>query len=133
TEDKMIGTAANVASFIDRIAAASADRAARDYDTLLARKRVDEPGSAAVEPWDAAYLDDRLKAEELALDTQALRPYFEYGRVKAGLMALVERLFGVAFRRRDDVPVWHPEVECFDVVDTLDEGLQGGAESVIGR
>ena len=42
-------------------------------------------------PWDASYLDDRIKAEELAFDTQALRPYFEYGRVKAGLMALVEK------------------------------------------
>jgi len=45
-----------------------------------------------------------------------MRPYFEYGRVRAGLMGLVERLFGVRFVARGDVDVWHPEVECFDVL-----------------
>jgi thimet oligopeptidase len=115
-ENKMIGSEANIADFIERIAAAAADRATRDYERLLARKRADEPEAIAVQPWDASYLDDRVKAEQLAFDTQALRPYFEYGRVKAGLMGLVERLFTVRFVRREDVPVWHPEVECSDVV-----------------
>ena len=98
----------NIADFIDRIAAAAADRCGRDYDRLLARKRVDDPAAPAVNPWDSSYLDDRLKAEELAFDTQAMRPYFEYGRVKAGLMGLVERLFGVRFRANPDVPVLAP-------------------------
>src|SRR6185369_2140594 len=78
--------------------------------------QVDDPSATTVLPWDSSYLDDRVKAEQLAFDTQAVRPYFEYGRVKAGLMALVERLFAVRFARRDDVPVWHPEVECHDVL-----------------
>ena len=116
-KDKMIGSAANIADFIDRIAVAGRDRAARDYDAMLARKRVDLPDAAVVDPWDVAYLEDRIKAERFALDTQAMRPYFEYGRVKAGLMALCERLFGVEFRRRTDVPVWHDEVECYEVLD----------------
>jgi thimet oligopeptidase len=44
-----------------------------------------------------------------------MRPFFEYGGVKAGLMGLVERLFGVRFVARTDIPVWHPEVECHEV------------------
>jgi thimet oligopeptidase len=123
-ENKMIGSEANIADFIERVAAAAGDRAEADYARLLARKRLDEPDAAAVFPWDAAYLDDRVKAEQLDFDTQALRPYFEYSRVKAGLMALVERLFGVRFVRRETLPVWHPDVECFDVVRD---------EEVIGR
>jgi Zn-dependent oligopeptidase len=114
-EDKMVGSARNIADFIERIAAASADRSRRDYERLLERKRVDSPDTQEVLPWDAGYLDDRVKAEQLAFDTQALRPFFEYGRVKAGLMGLVERLFGVEFRPRTDIPVWHPEVECHEV------------------
>lgn len=117
-ENKMIGSAANIADFIERIAEAAGGRAERDYERLLARKRVDEPDATAVAPWDASYLDDRIKAEQLAFDTQALRPYFEYGRVKAGLMALVERLFAVRFVPRPDIPVWHPEVECYEVYRT---------------
>jgi thimet oligopeptidase len=54
-----------------------------------------------------------------------MRPYFEYGRVKAGLMGLVERLFQVRFSARADLPVWHPEVECYDVL--------GSDGQVLGR
>jgi len=114
-ENKMIGSERNIADFIERIADAAKDRAARDYDLLFDRKRRDFPDAEAVQPWDASYLDDRVKAEQLAFDTQAMRPYFEYGRVKAGLMGLVERLFQVRFTANSDLPVWHPDVECYDV------------------
>ena len=113
--DKMVGSAQNIADFIERIAAAAADRSHREYHRLLERKRVDHPDASSVLPWDSAYLADRVKAEQFAFDTQAMRPFFEYGRVKAGLMGLVERLFGVEFRLRTDIPVWHPEVECHEV------------------
>jgi thimet oligopeptidase len=122
-EDKMIGTADNIADFIDRISTAAGPRAERDYAALLERKRANEPDAEVVWPWDSAYLDDRIKAERYAFDTQAVRPYFEYGRVKTGLMELLERLFGVAFTARPDLPAWHPEVECFDV--TGSDGLLG--------
>jgi thimet oligopeptidase len=115
SEDKMIGSDQNIADFIERIAAAAAERSGRDYERLLARKRIDDPTATAVLPWDTGYLDDRVKAEEFALDTQALRPYFEYGRVKTGLMTIVERLFGVSFHPVTDVPVWHPDVDCYEV------------------
>lgn len=128
-EDKMIGTADNIAAFIERIAAAAKERAGREYDRLLARKRVDDPDAPAVLPWDASYLDDRVKAEQFAFDSQAMRPYFEYTRVKAGLMGLVERLFGVRFVLRTDVPVWHSEVECYDV----HSGASEDSGAVIGR
>ncbi len=114
-EDKMIGSAQNIADFIERIAAAAHDRAERDYRQLLERKRVDQPDADAVFSWDTSYLDDKIKAEQFALDTQAMRPYFEYGRVKAGILALAGQLFGIEFRARADIPVWHPDVECHEV------------------
>lgn len=134
-ENKMIGSAENIAEFIERIAEAARDRAERDYQRLLARKRVDDPEATSVAPWDASYLDDRIKAEQLAFDTQALRPYFEYGRVKAGLMALVERLFAVRFVPRPDIPVWHPEVECYEVYRADEPGAGGpdGNGTLLGR
>ncbi|HEU0239110.1 MAG TPA: M3 family metallopeptidase [Micromonosporaceae bacterium] len=135
TEDKMIGSATAAGDFIARITDASQVRAARDYDALLARKRADDPTADAVLPWDTSYLDDRLKAEKLAFDTQAVRPYFEYGRVKAGLMGLVERMFGVEFRRRTDLPVWHPDVEAYDVVaaGTNGDDANLAGERLLGR
>lgn len=117
TEDKMIGSDDAAADFIERISAAAGDRMLRDYDALLQRKRVDEPSAEAVHPWDVPYLEDRVRAERFAFDSQAMRPYFEYGRVKQGLMAISAELFGVEFQPRPDIPVWHPSVDVYDVVD----------------
>ena len=115
TEDKMIGSDKAAGDFIARISEAATARAAADYDELLARKQVDDPSATAVDAWDRMYLSDRLKAEKLAFDTQSVRPFFEYNRVKAGLMNMIEAMFGVRFIPCTDVPVWHEDVEAYDV------------------
>jgi thimet oligopeptidase len=131
TEDKMIGTDQAAADFIQRISQAGGDRMGRDYATLLERKRVDEPGATEVLAWDTAYLEDRVRAERLAFDSQAMRPYFEYGRVKEGLMTVSAEMFGVRFVARPDIEVWHEDVDVFDVFDVFD-GQEGG-ERLLGR
>ena len=115
TEDKMIGSEEAARAFVEKIAAAAEGRMRRDYERLLLRKRQDEPGSDRVDPWDAAYYSERIKVESYGADAQAVRPYLEYGRVRDGLLALTETLFGVEYRRVPDAPVWHPEVEAFEV------------------
>ena len=116
TANKMIGSEQAIADFIERISTAAGPRGARDYAVLLDRKRVDDPDARSVEPWDNIYLTDRVRAEQFAFDSQAVRPYFEYHAVKDGLMALAARLFGIEFRRMRQ-PVWHPEVEAYEVVE----------------
>jgi thimet oligopeptidase len=117
TEDKMIKSVGTAAAFIDKISEAAEDRMAAEKAELLEFKQAADPTATVVEPWDNTFLQDRVKAERFAFDTQAVRPYFEYGRVKAGLMSLVERLFGVTFVPRTDQPVWHPDVEAYDVME----------------
>ena len=124
TEDKMTGGEAVAADFVAKVSAAAADRSAREYADLLERKRRDEPAAARLDPWDAAYLEELVKAERFAVDSRELRPYFEFRRVVAGLLGVTETLFGVRLARRADVAVWHPDVEAYDVV-------QG--DEVIGR
>lgn len=115
TEDKMVRTADAAGTFIRKIADASEERMKRDYAVLLERKRKDDPNADQVNPWDSGYLDDRVKAEQYAFDSQTVRPYFEYTRVKQGVLDLTARLFGVTYRPVKDVPVWHPDVEAYDV------------------
>ncbi|HZS37978.1 MAG TPA: M3 family metallopeptidase [Polyangia bacterium] len=114
TEDKMIGSATAAAEFIARISAASEARAARDYQQLLQRKRKDDPSAAEVSGWDSAYYHERVSAEEYGFDSQAVRPYFEYERVKRGVLELTGDLFGIRFERVT-APVWHAEVDAYDV------------------
>jgi thimet oligopeptidase len=124
TGDKMIGTRQNAAQFIERISSAGERRAASDYAQILARKRRDIPTAAAVDAWDSVYLQEKVKAEEYNFDSQSVRPYFEYTRVKQGVMDLSGKLFGISYRPVRDPVVWHPDVEVFDV-------LEG--ERVLGR
>jgi len=117
TEDKMIGSEGAAAEFIERIAAASGERMRRDHAQLVERKRKDAPGDERVHPWDSAYLQERVKAEAYGFDSQSVRPYFEYARVRDGVLGLTARLFGIEYRRVPDAPVWHPEVEAQDVME----------------
>lgn len=115
TETKMAKTGAAAAEFIARGEAATKARAEADMAQLLERKRQDVPDATAVEPWEHQYYEDRVKAEKYGFDSQAMRPYFEYGRVKQGVMDVTSRLFGIRFQRVDDATVWHPEVETWDL------------------
>ncbi len=117
TEDKMIGNPRNAADFIARISAAAQNRMSADYETLLQRKRQEQPDASEVFPWEVSYLLERVQTEQFAFDSQRMRPYFEYARVKAGLMEVAAQLFGVSFARREDVPVWHDEVDVYDVLE----------------
>jgi thimet oligopeptidase len=117
TEDKMIGSGKAAADFIARISTASSSRSERDYAQLLKRKRKDEASAASVPPWDSAYYQERVMAEEYGFDSQAMRGYFEYERVKKGVLDITARMFGIAYRKVADAPVWHAEVDAYDVVE----------------
>jgi thimet oligopeptidase len=115
TEDKMIRSADAAAEFVERIAAAAEARMRRDFAQLLERKRRDAPGAERVGPWDSAWLQERIKAEQYGFDSQSVRPYLEYGRVKEGVLEVTARLFGIEYARAADAPAWHPDVEAYDV------------------
>jgi thimet oligopeptidase len=117
TEDKMIGSEGAAADFVERIATAAEARMRRDHAQLLERKRKDQPGAERVEPWDSAYLQERVKAEQYGFESQSVRPYFEYQRVKDGVLDVTGALFGIAYRRVEGAPVWHPDVDVYDVTE----------------
>jgi thimet oligopeptidase len=117
TGDKMVGTRQAASDFIQKIAAAADDRLNADYKALLARKQRETPGAPAVDAWDSAYLQEQVKADLHKYDAQSVRPYFEYRRVKQGVMDLTSRMFGITFRAVPAAAVWHPDVEAFDVLE----------------
>lgn len=115
SEDKMVRGPQAAADFIERLSDAAAGRARDDYAVLLERKRRDTPHATDVAPWEQAFLEDRVRAEQYHYDSREVRSYFEYGRVKQGLLDITSRLFGLTYRRVPDAPVWHPDVEAWDV------------------
>lgn len=115
TEDKMIGSEKNAADFIEKIAAASRARMERDYQELLERKRKDDPKATVVYPWESRYLAEKVRTEKYDFDARSVRPYFQYAKVKQGIMELTSKMFGISYRRVEDAKVWHPDVETYDV------------------
>jgi thimet oligopeptidase len=115
TEDKMARSSAEVATFLERVAVAAEARSRADLATLLLRKRKDDASAERVEDWEKAYYEERVKQESFAFDSQSVRPYFEFGRTRDGLLAICGRLFDVAFRKVEGADVWHPAVDVYDV------------------
>jgi len=114
-ENRMMRTPAAVGAFLDRVYPILRSAADADLRRLLERKRRDDPSATRVENWDETFYTRKLRAEEFGVDAKRLRDYLPYGAVRDGLFRLCGELFGLAFRRMDAAPVWHPTVEAFEV------------------
>lgn len=74
-----------------------------------------------MEAWDLAYWAEKMRQMQCSFDEESLRPYFQVNRVIEGLFALTEALFGVRVVERtgaEKPPVWHPDVQAFDIFDS---------------
>jgi thimet oligopeptidase len=67
--------------------------------------------------WEFQYVREQVRRSAYSFDSQSIRPYFPYDRVKTGVLDLASRLFDVQFRRVPNAPVWDPSVECYEVLD----------------
>ena len=78
-----------------------------------------------VKPWDWAMYADKLKAKKYAIDEDAVKPYFELRRVlEDGVFFMSNRLYGLSFKQRIDLPVYNPDVWVYDVFE--EDGSQLG-------
>jgi thimet oligopeptidase len=114
-EAKMVGTGDAIIEFIDKITAASDVAAHRDYDMLLARVRRDDPAATAVPRADLVFYEEQIRREDFDVDATEVRRYFEFDRVRTGLLDATARLFGLRYEPRTDVSVWHEDVSVYDV------------------
>ena len=115
-EVKMVGSGEAILEFVDRIAAATEEPARRDLDRLRQRQLRDEPNAPALTRADLSYYEELVRRENYDIDSQQVRQYFDFGRVRAGLLDVTGKLFGIEYRLRDDVAVWHEDVAAYDVM-----------------
>lgn len=115
TADKMVGSEQRAAEFIETIAAASLEKSQRDYRQLLSHKQQEHPAAEKVHPWESGYYSESLRKQEYHFDAQSVRPYFQFSRVKEGILNVTAALFGVEFKKNMEIPVWHSSVECYEM------------------
>jgi peptidyl-dipeptidase Dcp len=70
-----------------------------------------------LQAWDWQYYAEKVKKEKYALDQEMLRPYFKMENVRQGAFDVAEKLYGITFIQRDDIQVYHPDVDVFEVLD----------------
>ena len=110
---KMAESAEAVVRFLRDLAARARPYAERDLADLR-QFAAAELGMADPQPWDWAYVGEKLKEARYAFSDQEVKEYFPAPKVLAGLFRIVETLFEVSIRR-DSAPVWHPDVEFYRI------------------
>lgn len=117
TEDKMIKNPEAVHLFIDQIADLAKPGADAEYNALLNFKREEDSYATRIEGHENAYLQEAYKKAHYQFNSQEVRPYFSYNKVRDGLLNLTSHLFGIHYVRVHDAKVWHNSVETYDVFD----------------
>lgn len=115
---RMAEDSAHVYRLLDDLLEAYTPAAHREVAEVEALARRLEGDDFRLMPWDFSYYSEKLKNEKYQFDEEALRPYFELSRVKEGVFGLATRLYGITFRRNPDIPVYHPDVDAYEVFDT---------------
>ena len=113
---KMAASPTEVLDFLHDLAARARPVAQQELDELRAWAQA-ELNLDNLEPWDVAYVSEKLRQQRYALDEEQLKPYFPLPAVIDGLFALTGKLYGITLAPRDDVDVWHPDVRYYDVRD----------------
>ncbi len=70
-----------------------------------------------LEPWDWWYYAEKLKKQKYDLDDEVLRPYFKLENVREGAFMVANKLWGLTFEERTDIPTYNPDVKTFEVKD----------------
>jgi thimet oligopeptidase len=127
TVDQMMGSAANMRSFLKEVEAAARDTAKHEFAELEAFVGVHNREALPLTLSDARFWEEQYRRERYDFDSQSVRPYFPYEQVEAGILATAGKLFGVRFEYATDAPVWDSSVKAFNVVDAL------GSDGVVGK
>lgn len=135
---KMADNVAEVETFLRDLAAQATPTAAQDLAQL--QKYAQDYGIKDLQPWDSAYIAEKVKQSEFSLSQEEIRPYFPLAKVVSGLFAIVERLYGIKVKEQsndsanesvndntDEVLAsrWHDDVRFYQLFDA-DAHLIGG-------
>ena len=115
-DDTMAKTPQAVRSLLDRVWAPARRRALADRDALQALVQA-EGNNFALAPWDWRYYAEKLRKARCDIDEATIKPYLQLEQIIEAAFYTANRLFGLTFERRDDVPVWHEDVRVWEVRD----------------
>ena len=132
---KMAEDVPEVERFLRDLAAQATPTAKRDLEQL--QNTAKEYGIEDLQPWDSAYIAEKVKQSKFSLSQEEIRPYFPLPKVLDGLFAIVKRLYGITVQEQkvkqasdasteaNIASLWHDEVRFYQLFDA-DDSLIGG-------
>jgi peptidyl-dipeptidase Dcp len=115
--DQMAETPAKAIKLLTDMAPAAVAKArgeAAKMQTLIDHQK----GHFKLAPWDWQFYSEQVRKAEYALDDAEIKPYFELNRVlEDGVFFAANKLYGLTFKERHDLPVYDPDVRVFEVFD----------------
>ncbi len=115
-DDAMAKTPAAVRALLDEVWNAAVQQAARERERLESFAR-HEGQNIRIEAWDWRHYAEKVRKAEFDLDEAEIKPYLQLDRIIEAAFYTAERLFGLTFRERSDLPKYHPDVRTFEVRD----------------
>ena len=80
------------------------------------QKLMDKEGKGEkLEAWDWWYYTEKLRKEKYNLEEEEIKPYFKLENVREGAFAVANKLYGITLTKLEGIPVYHPDVEVFEV------------------
>jgi peptidyl-dipeptidase Dcp len=115
--NQMTKTPDAVLKFLDQLVVPTAAKAAEE--ARLIQAAIDQDGPHFdLKPWDWQRYAAQVRKERYHLDDNEVRPYFELHTVlEQGVFYAATQLYGVTFKRRQDLPVWQPDMIAYEVID----------------
>jgi thimet oligopeptidase len=114
-EIKMVRSADAIDDFIQKLSAAADTAGRRDRQRLIERRAQDVAGAMTIDAADASYYSELVRRESFDVDSQDLREYFDFTKVKQGLLDVTGRLLGLEYTAVPDAATWHEDVSVYDV------------------
>ncbi len=115
-EERMASNPKTVFEFMDNIVNHATPAAVKETEELKAyAKKLD--GIEELQKWDTSYYSEKLKNEKFQVNDEMLRPYFKLENVIDGVFKVANNLYGLSFKQRFDIPVYHEDVKTYEVLD----------------
>ncbi|OWR13486.1 M3 family metallopeptidase [Chryseobacterium sp. VAUSW3] len=116
-QDQMAKTPENAMNLLAQLAKPAVETAKRESSEIQAL--IDKhKGGFTVEPWDWNFYSEQVRKAKYDLDENAIKPYFEVTTVlEKGVFYAAEKFYGITFKERKDLPVYHPDVVAYEVFD----------------
>lgn len=116
-QDQMAKTPEAATKLMNQVATPAVEtarREAKDIQDLIDQQK----GGFKLEPWDWNFYAEQVRKAKFDLDESEIKPYFEITTVlEKGVFFAAEKFYGLTFKKRTDLPVYHPDVVTYEVFD----------------